>query len=292
MTISDMQNRKRELGYTYETISELSGVPLPTVQKVLGGITKSPRYETILALEKVLGLQEWEIPIPNDRPGVPLGCVRETGVAYAADPEGISPLRMPHCYPLLPFKNQGDYTAEDRELLPEEVRTELIDGVIYDMASPIPAHQIIVGEVYVMLRECIARSGRECYAFIAPSDVWINNDNKTVLQPDVYVICDFAMVDEKAVKGAPMLVIEVLSPSTQSRDILLKAYKYYKAGVKEYWLIDPEKRTVRVYDYQKDPNGTDCTEYGFDREVPVSVSEGKCSLDFRKIAEILDKILE
>ncbi|MBO5521121.1 MAG: Uma2 family endonuclease [Eubacterium sp.] len=291
MTIEEMQTRKRELGYTYETISELSGVPLPTVQKVLGGITRSPRFETIKALEKVLGLQEWEIPVPNTSPGVPPGCVRETGIAYAADPDGTSPLRMPHCYPLLPFKNQGDYTAEDRELLPEEVRTELIDGVLYDMASPLPAHQIIVGEVYKMLSYCIERTGRNCYAFISPSDLWINRDNKTVLQPDIYVICDFSMVEEKAVKGAPPLVIEVLSPSTRSRDMLLKAYKYVKAGVKEFWEIDPKDRWVRVYDYDKDPTGTKYEEYGFDKEVPVRISEGSCTVDFRKVADILDKML-
>ena len=275
MTIDEMLERKRELGYTYETISELADLPLGTVQKVLGKITKSPRYETIQALESVLK--------PSAPPGNGISLVREGTAAYS----GTEPAAG--CYPLLPYKSQGEYTAEDREQLPEDVRTELIDGVLYDLAAPRPVHQIIVGNVYAKLNDCINKAGKDCLAFLAPSDVWLDRDCKTVVQPDIYVICDYSMIgNKKHTMGPPAFVAEVLSPSTRSRDMLLKAYKYCTAGVREYWVIDPERRKILVYNYDTDPDGTVYTEYGFADTVPVGISGG-CAVDFGEITGILEK---
>ena len=106
--------KKKELGYSNEKLSELSGVPLGTVQKVLAGVTRSPRYETLIALERVLKKQ-------TDRIGEALPETSE--------------------------KRQGDYTVEDYYLIPKERRVELIDGVIYDMASPTAIHQILSTEL-------------------------------------------------------------------------------------------------------------------------------------------------
>ena len=115
MTIKEMQERKRELGYSYAQIAELSGVPVGTVQKVLGGITMTPRYDTIMALERVLGERQ------------PMA-VRES-VSYGT-------------------KKQGEYTLEDYYTYPDDVRIELIDGVIYEMSAPTSAHQLIAGFIY------------------------------------------------------------------------------------------------------------------------------------------------
>ena len=108
MTIQEMRERKKELGYSYGQIADLSGLPVGTVQKVLGGITASPRYETLLALEKVLN------------PKKPSG-VSDVAYKYQA-------------------KSQGQYTVEDYYQFPEERRAELIDGWIYDMSAPTSAH--------------------------------------------------------------------------------------------------------------------------------------------------------
>ena len=110
MTIDEMNERKRELGYTDMRISEISGVPLSTVRKVLGGATKAPRYETIRALTKALEK-------PSKSPASPYPVVREAQPAYGS-------------------KKQGEYTLEDYLAIPDERRVELIDGVIYDMSSP------------------------------------------------------------------------------------------------------------------------------------------------------------
>lgn len=295
MTIEEMLQRKRELGYTYETISERADLPLGTVQKVLGGVTKSPRYDTIKALEKVLGPQAWEQTAHSGSDSFSAaGLVRESEKPYnASNTAGTSAIPYVDSYPLLPYKRQGDYTAEDRNKLPEEVRTELIDGVIYDMASPKAIHQITVSEVFAQIRQCILDTEQDCLAFISPSDVWINRDDKNILQPDIYVICDYSMIGKDGyTKGAPPFVIEVLSPSTRSRDMLLKAYKYCTSGVKEYWIVDPIKRWIRTYDYEVDPSGTEYTEYGFNEKVPIRISKGKCSVDFSAVSSVLEKILK
>ena len=108
MTIQEMLKRKTELGYTYAQLSELSGVPVGTIQKIFSGVTSSPRYETLRALEQVLKEPENSY-------------LCEEQVAYKV-------------------KKQGEYTLEDYYKIPDERRVELIDGVIYDMSSPTSAH--------------------------------------------------------------------------------------------------------------------------------------------------------
>lgn len=124
MTVEEMKQRKKELGYSNEKLSELSGVPLGTVQKVLAGVTRSPRYETLIALERILKKH-------TDRIGEALPETSE--------------------------KRQGDYTVEDYYLIPKERRVELIDGVIYDMASPTAIHQILSTELCNIIRSYISQ---------------------------------------------------------------------------------------------------------------------------------------
>ena len=127
--------------------------------------------------------------------------------------------------------------------------------------------------------------------FLAPSDVWLTGDNKNIFQPDIYVICDYTMIGQDGfTKGAPPFIVEILSPSTRSKDLLLKAYKYHAAGVQEYWIVDPENRQVTVYDYGKDPDGTVNTLYSFEETVPVGISGGSCTVDFSGIQAALEKV--
>ncbi|MDO5131749.1 MAG: Uma2 family endonuclease [Eubacteriales bacterium] len=306
MDIQEMQTRRKELGYTYRMISELADLPLPTVQKVLGGFTKSPRYETIKALEKVLA------PVPSQRDGTQMekkdslspptygplysGIITaEPQTAYRTGDRGGRARNVPgpnqSCYPLLPQKRQGEYTAADRESLPEEVHTELIDGVIYDMASPKYAHQILVTELLTRINSQIEKCGRDCLAFSAPSDVWLTGDDRNVFRPDIFVVCDYGMLGEEGyVTGAPPFIIEVLSPSTRSRDLLLKAFKYHEAGVREYWIVDPDEYRILVYNYDRDPDGTVNMVYSFTEDVPVGISDGKCSINLQRAKKILDRI--
>ena len=295
MTVEEMRIRKTEMKLTYEKIAEKSGVPAATVKKILGGFTKFPRHKTVLALEKVFSSESSATLYEQMKSSVSdASLLREPPAEYGkkADYQRSSSARdIIVSYPLLPHKRQGEYTEEDRDLLPDDCRTELIDGVLYDLASPITVHQLISMEISFQLRSQIEKCGNDCYVFAAPSDVKISYDNRNILQPDLYVICDTEMIrNGKLTLGPPPFVIEVLSPSTRGKDILLKSWKYATSGVKEYWMVDPDKRIITVKDFEKDPQGTEYTEYGFDDTVPVGISGGHCKVDFGSICKTLDRL--
>lgn len=259
MTIEEMKERKKELGYSYEKIAELSGLPVGTVQKVLGGITKAPRYETLKALEAVFA------------PGYSEEIFKASYTRESAVPYNVE-------------KKQGEYTIEDYFAIPDERRVELIDGVIYDMASPTDIHQILCTEICAMLREYIRKNKGKCIPVVAPLDVQLDCDNKTMVQPDVLVICDRDKLKNGRVFGAPDLAVEILSPSTRKKDASLKMAKYMNAGVREYWIVDPLKKRVYVYEFEKDVFPV---MYTFEHKIPVGIFEGKCMIDFSEIYEYI-----
>ena len=301
MTVEEMRKKKAELGLTNEMIAEYSDVPLSTVSKVFAGITAHPRYETLQALEKmfywIAGGKEYYVPPQgfgtaggsgkdgssgnnesgssgNDG-GSGAGLVREpqfvyrTGSGERKDPAGE--------------KRQGEYTLDDYYGWPEEQRVELIDGVIYDMGAPTPLHQTLALKIWGCLDRYIDENGGSCIPYAAPADVHLKmSDDKTMVQPDVFVVCDRSKVKEKRIEGAPDLVIEVISPSSIKKDAFTKLAKYAESGVREYWLVYPEKKKVVVYTLE---NNDVPRVYGFEDEVPVGIFEGKCVIDFAKIYE-------
>lgn len=258
MTLEEMRERKKECGYSYEQIAELSSLPLGTVQKVLGGITKSPRYETLKALENVLQPKYSNM-------------VCETAPVYGSS------------------KKQGDYTLEDYLALPEERRVELIDGVFFEMYSPTVTHQLISSKILLSFSNYIHSNNGKCISTTAPCDVQLDCDDKTIVQPDVMIICDRNKLNRKRVFGAPDLIVEILSPSTRKKDIYLKTAKYANAGVKEYWLVDPDQKRVIVYIFETDDIPT---VYSFHDKVPVGIFEGKCVVDFQEIFEYVSFLYE
>lgn len=250
MTIEEMKKKKREKGYTYAQISKLSGVPLGTVQKIFGGETENPRYETILALEQVFRED----------------CmVRETSAVYQVR-------RQP-----------GTYTIEDYLALPDDQRVELIDGYFYDMAAPTTLHQRIAGEIHRQIANYILDQEGGCTVFVAPVDVQLDNDEHTMVQPDVLIVCNPDQIIRSNILGAPDFVLEVISPGTKRKDYTLKLQKYEHAGVREYWLVDPYQKMVLVYYFADDH----CcpTIYPIDVDIPVHIYEGKLVLQFKRIAQ-------
>lgn len=124
---------------------------------------------------------------------------------------------------------------------------ELIDGVPYNMTpAPTTHHQQIVGELFFALRTHFGNDG--CSVLVAPFDVQVDDgDTSTIVQPDISVFCNKSQVGEKRAKGAPNLIIEVLSPSTALKDRHHKFNLYERTGVTEYWLADPHNKTIEVY---------------------------------------------
>ena len=222
MTLDEMNRIKKELGYSNEKISQLSGVPFSTVQKVLSGKTESPRQKTVEAIVKVLeagkGINYKDV-LESQKPYSMLG---EAAPAYAAKKQGEYTV-----------KKQGEYTMEDYFALPDERRVELIDGEIFDMAAPSARHQLILGEMYVQFKVCASVHGLPCRVFLSPCDVQLDNDDKTMVQPDLFVLCREFDISKHTVAGAPDLTVEILSDSTRAKDMLLKTYKYKNAGVRE-----------------------------------------------------------
>ena len=275
MNLEEIRQKKKQYGYTNIQMAEKSGLPLATVQKVLGGTTKAPRYQTIQALASVFPQETQYSTKPESAPNV----VREPGAAYATE------ARPKQRYP-----RQGSYTIDDYLALPDDQRVELIDGVIYDMSAPTPPHQLIGGEIYALLREFLLRKKGSCVPFIAPVDVQLDKDNKTMVQPDVCVVCDRSKINRARIFGAPDFVVEVLSPSTKMKDILIKMKKYHSAGVREYWMVDPDAETVTKILYQPPteelPDGDMKMEiYPFSTPVPVGIFNDECVINFSEIRE-------
>ncbi|MCL2099737.1 MAG: Uma2 family endonuclease [Oscillospiraceae bacterium] len=127
-----------------------------------------------------------------------------------------------------------------------KTRYELIDGAAYAMASPSQEHQEISGEFFRQLANFLR--GKPCKVFHAPFDVRLNYDSydDTVVQPDILIVCDKSKLNGRSVKGAPDMIIEIMSSNTR-HDTFVKFRLYQKAGVREYWIVDPKTRTVQVY---------------------------------------------
>lgn len=260
MTIQEMKRRKRELGYSNAKVAELSGVPLGTVQKIFSGETSYPRYATLQALEQVLG----------EPSSAGKSFVNESTAPYLT-------------------KKQGDYTLEDYYAFPEDYRIELIDGVIYNMTSPASAHQLIAGYIYAQFFNHIAAKQGDCLPMISPIDVQLDCDDKTMVEPDVIVVCDRDKVINRCVYGAPDFVLEVLSPSTKKKDMIIKLNKYMNAGVREYWMIDPDKKNITIYDFEHEEYPLIC---GFEETVTLSILDGQCQIDLSAMYDYIRFLYE
>lgn len=258
MTIEEMKRIKNEREYTNEYISRISGVPLATVQKIFAGQTKSPRYDTMQALERVLTDDYFEL-----RPSERIGEVREEVFKYEV-------------------KKQGEYTIADIEDLPEDCRVELIDGHIYIMESPTYTHQEFIMWMAYELKSFVKKTKGQCRPLASPLDVQLDKDDKTLMEPDLMVVCDREKITRKRIFGAPEMIVEVLSPSTRKRDLTTKVEKFQRAGVREYWIVDLDKERVIVYDF-KDADVMHI--YTFDDEIPVAIWDGKCVIDMKEFKE-------
>ena len=173
------------------------------------------------------------------------------------------------------------YSYADYVMWKGDTRYEIIDGIPYAMASPSQGHQRIVKKLVRQLDDFLR--GKSCEVFHAPLDVRLNADSfdDVVVQPDVFVVCDESKRNGKSINGAPDLIIEILSPYNVRHDTFVKFKQYQKAAVREYWIVDPIRRTVEVYILKNGKYGIGRV-YRDDDIVPVFTLES-CKINLSEI---------
>ena len=176
---------------------------------------------------------------------------------------------------------------EDTQSSLVEARFERIGGTEYAMSSPGYRHQIIAGRLFSQLDAQLA--GHECVPIIAPFDVYPlfdRGDEYTLVQPDIFLACDKSKLKENRYNGAPRFIIEILS-SNRSHDMITKPNLYQKAGVEEYWIVDPgsagEDNMEIIVSVLSLSNGSYLfNAYDTEKEIPLKIIPG-CSIDFKKM---------
>lgn len=259
MTADDLKKKKEEAGMTTAALSKLSGVPVGTINKILNGETKSPRYDTLSALEQAL-----------DSVRKPSKEVRESGAHYCTEEPDM-------------------HTTADYRNLPYDVRAERMDGELICPGRPTTGHQMLISQLILQLGRFIEETGKNDLVLSSPFRIYPDGDEKTVLQPDISVVCHRERLGRDGLMGAPDLIMEITSSVTRKRDLGRKMCRYLEAGVREYWVLDSKTRNVLVYCFEQDELPA---VYSFEDEIPVSIWEGKLRICLQKAAVVLGELGE
>lgn len=292
MTVEEIRAYKEKTGYTIAQLSEQSGVPIGTLQKILSGETKKPRQSALDALEDVLR--------KADRTGMgksayylerSTGRVREIssyGSCAQDTTRDIAEIKAD-------LKQQGfsrwkgrPYTIEDYMLLPDDMRVELIEGTFYDMASPSVVHQMLLGEIYKNLSSQIEARNGKCITLLAPMDTQLMNDEYTIVQPDIMIVCDRSKITTERVIGAPDFVLEILSRTNRKKDLGRKLSLYLEAGISEYWIVDPLTEKLLVYHLAAE-NGMFPEIVPFEGKRELFLYQGEIAVDLDALRGIIEE---
>lgn len=184
-------------------------------------------------------------------------------------------------------KEKARYTFADYLTWDENERIEIIGGEAFLMAVPDSKHQEISMEISRQLANFLV--GKPCRVYPAPFNVRLfekdgdaPEDVDTVVEPDISVICDRSKIDARGCKGAPDLIVEILSPSSLRNDRLVKLRLYQRAGVREYWIADPENKTVQVFLFNNNGILYPHEDYGQENMAKVNVLDG-CFIELDKV---------
>lgn len=175
-------------------------------------------------------------------------------------------------------------TLEQYEALPEDKRAEVFDGVVYDVASPSQIHQAVSMQLSTVINNYLLRKKGSCSIFSAPFDVKLSDSPLTIVQPDIMVVCDKDKLDGKRCNGAPDFIIEIVSPGNAADDYIRKLYYYKNYGVREYWIVDPKRKTITVNYFE---GNIVSVQYPFDSIIKVNIYEDLL-INFSEIADLLN----
>lgn len=183
----------------------------------------------------------------------------------------------------MPLLKEDFYTIKDIYNLPDGERAELIDGQIYYMAPPTFKHQSIMLELSTIINNYIKSKNGLCKVVPAPFAVFLNQDDKTYVEPDISIICDKSKITEQGCVGSPDWIIEIVSPDSRRMDYFIKLFKYRTAGVREYWIVDPFKNRITVYNFESE----DTLDYTFADSIKAEIYDD-LYINFSDIAAFLD----
>lgn len=178
----------------------------------------------------------------------------------------------------MPLPKEKIYTIEDIYNLSDGKRAELIDGRMYYMAPPSRKHQRIILALSRVIADYIDRNNGSSEINIAPFAVFLSDDDKNYVEPDISVVYTPAKLTDKGCNGAPDWIIEIVSPGSRRMDYLVKLFKYRTSGVREYWIVDPEKNRILIYNFEAEDTG----DFTFEETVKVGIYDD-LSIDFSKL---------
>lgn len=181
----------------------------------------------------------------------------------------------------MPLLQEEIYTTEDIYALPEGQRAELIDGDMYMMAPPNRLHQEISFSLSRKIANYIDSKNGPCKVYPAPFAVFLNEENTNYVEPDISVICDQSKLTDQGCNGAPDWIIEIVSPSSTRMDYFIKLFKYRTAGVREYWIVNPMKKTVQTYSFEGEE---DSNQYSFQDDIQSAI--------YKELTINIDRLLQ
>lgn len=190
---------------------------------------------------------------------------------------------MKEVYGTMALNTNKLYTTEDITALPDGVRAELVNGEIFYMAAPNTVHQTLLAELSYAFLHYQKNAEKKCRTYFAPYAVFIDRDKYNYLEPDLLILCPHGDDDDRqqtdGCHGAPDFVLEIVSPASKRMDYLKKLSKYEAAGVKEYWIVDPQTEHILVYDFEGEAFPV---QYTFEDTVPVHIYED-FSVNFKEL---------
>ena len=168
----------------------------------------------------------------------------------------------------MPLLIRDTYTSEDYWNLPDGERAELIDGQLYAMPPPNRIHQRLIAQLTKAIGAYIDSHEGDCEVYPAPFAVDLEANDRTWVEPDISVICDKNKLTDRGCTGSPDWIIEIVSPSSQKMDYQKKFFKYRTAGVREYWIVNPMKQSIMIYDLEHEEK---TGQYSFDDILQVNI---------------------
>lgn len=172
------------------------------------------------------------------------------------------------------------YTEEEFDGMEFEGKAEYINGTIYLQARPNTTHQRIIS--FINTEFGIYLKGKACESFTEIEVRLKRVDDIKLLVPDISIVCDKDLLDTRGCNGAPSLIVEIVSPSSVSLDYLIKLNWYKEAGVREYWIVNPMKKTVIIYKLDL----SEAEEFLFSDIVPVGIFNEELKIDFNQIEQM------